>query len=226
MQFNAIKQRAEQRKGGVNGLKALLPNFANNDQLLAQGDDRYLSKMTQAINNAGFNWTVIAKKWPQFEEAFFGFNPTTLSMLSPEQWENYQSDKRVVRHAQKIRSVYDNVLFIFDVQRQFGSFGEFLVQWPSSDFVGLLQYLKKHGSRLGGNTGQWFLRHAGKDGFVITQDVVACIQGCGEEIADNPSSLRDLKKIQATFNRWHEETGLPYCHLSRIAACSVGSNRL
>jgi 3-methyladenine DNA glycosylase Tag len=226
MQFQTIRARAEQRKGGKNQLEMLLPSFATNEQLRQQGDDRYLSKMTQSINNAGFNWKVIANKWPQFEEAFFGFNPTTLSMLSPEQWENYQSDRRVVRHAQKIKAVYDNVLYIFDIQRQHGSFGNFLAEWPSNDFVGLLAHMKKYGSRLGGNTGQWFLRHAGKDGFVMTGDVVATIQACGVDIADNPTSKRDHQKIQDTFNRWHDESGLPYCHLSRIAACSVGINRL
>jgi len=226
MQFSTIRARAEQRKGGHQQLEALLPSYASDAQLREQGDDRYLSKMTQAINNAGFNWRVIANKWPQFEEAFFGFNPMTLSMLTPEQWENYQSDKRVVRHAQKIRSVYDNVLYIFDIQREHGSFGNFLADWPSTDFVGLLEHMKKHGSRLGGNTGQWFLRHAGKDGFVMTPDVVATIQACGVDIADNPTSKRDRQKVQDTFNRWHDESGLPFCHLSRIAACSTGSNRL
>ena len=27
--------------------------------------------------------------------------------------------------------------------------------------------------------------------------------------------------VGLAFNQWHGETGLPYCHLSRIAACSV-----
>jgi hypothetical protein len=50
------------------------------------------------------------------------------------------------------------------------------------------------------------------------------LKGAGLEIAEKPTSKRDLNKIQDTFNSWHEETGLPYSHLSRIAAFSVGEN--
>ena len=34
----------------------------------------------------------------------------------------------------------------------------------------------------------------------------------------------DLAKVQAQFNAWAKETGLPYVHLSRICAMSVGEN--
>jgi 3-methyladenine DNA glycosylase Tag len=226
MTFSPIMKRAQQRKGGAAGLAALMPSFADREQLLAQGDDRYLSKMCRVINNAGFNWTVIKNKWPQFEEAFLGFNPHKLSMLSPDQWDAYMNDKRVVRHSQKIKAVYDNTVFVLDLARKHGSVGAFLADWPADDVVGLLHYLKKHGSRLGGNTGQWFLRSAGKDSFVLTTDVVRGLQESGLDIADNPSSKRDLTKIQDQFNTWHHETGLPYCHLSRIVACATGSNRV
>ncbi|HSG60414.1 MAG TPA: DNA-3-methyladenine glycosylase I [Pseudomonadales bacterium] len=226
MTFIPILKRAQHRKGGASALSALLPYVADRDQLLAQGDDRYLSKMCRVINNAGFNWTVIKNKWPQFEEAFLGFNPHRLAMLSPDQWDAYLNDKRVVRHSQKIKAVYDNTVFVMETARLHGSFGAFLADWPSDDIVGLLRYLKKHGARLGGNTGQWFLRSAGKDCFVLTTDVVRGLQEAGLDIADNPSSQRDLMKIQQQFNSWHSETGLPYGHLSRILACATGSNRL
>lgn len=226
MSFQAILERAQQRKGGRPHLNALMPSCASNDQLRAQTDDRYLSKMCRVINNAGFNWKVISNKWPQFEEAFFGFNPNTLAMLSPDQWDAYLNDKRVVRHSQKIKAVYDNTVFILETARLHSSFGQFLADWPNDDIVGLLLHLKKHGSRLGGNTGQWFLRSAGKDSFVLTGDVIRGLQESGLDIADNPTSKRDLLKIQAQFNAWHDETSLPYCHLSRILACATGSNRL
>jgi hypothetical protein len=44
------------------------------------------------------------------------------------------------------------------------------------------------------------------------------------EIAESPTSKRDLAKIQAQFNAWAQETGLPYTHLSRICAMSIGEN--
>jgi hypothetical protein len=33
-----------------------------------------------------------------------------------------------------------------------------------------------------------------------------------------------LAAVQAQFNAWAAETGLPYAHLSRICAMSIGEN--
>ena len=224
--FTQIQKRAEQRKGGATALKKLLPQVATKKKLAARSDDRYLAMMTKCINQAGFSWKVIENKWPEFEEAFFGFDPFKLELLPPEQWEAYTSDRRVVRNWQKIKALQENVFFIQETAREFGSFGKFLGRWPESDQIGLMAHLKQHGSRLGGQSSMWFLRRAGKDCFVLTRDVVLTLKSVGLDIAEQPSSKRDLKKAQDQFNVWHEETGLPYSHLSKIVACSVGENYL
>jgi 3-methyladenine DNA glycosylase Tag len=224
--FKQIQARAEQRKGGAAALKKLLPKVASNKQLLSLGDDRYLAMMTKCINQAGFSWKVIENKWPEFEQAFFGFDPKKLGLLSAEQWEAYTSDRRVVRNWQKIKALQENVFFVQEESRNHGSFGKFIVHWPASDQIGLMLYLKKHASRLGGQSALWFLRRTGKDGFILSRDVVVTLRGSGLDIAEQPSSQRDLRKVQEQFNAWHGETGLPYSHLSRIAACSVGENYL
>lgn len=224
--FEDIRLRAEARKGGARALKAMLPTVATKKQLIELGDDRYLAMMTKSINQAGFSWKVIENKWPSFEEAFLGFDPRKLSYLSPEQWEAFTSDKRVVRNWQKIKALQDNVFFVQDESRRSGGFGQFIADWPVEDQIGLMAYLKKHGSRLGGQSALWFLRRVGKDCFIPARDVVVLLRSIGLDIAENPTSKRDLAKIQAQFNEWHTETGLPYSHLSRIAACSVGDNYL
>jgi len=174
----------------------------------------------------GFSWKVIENKWPQFEEAFFGFNPNKLGLLSPEQWEAYTSDRRVVRNWQKIKALQENVFFVQEESRKHGGFGKFLAEWPADDQTGLMAYLKKHGSRLGGQSALWFLRTMGKDCFILSKDVVLTLKHAGLDIADNPTSQKDLRQVQLAFNTWHAETGLPYSHLSRIAACSIGENYL
>lgn len=224
--FTQIRQRAEKRKGGAAALKKMLPEVLSNKKIAELGDDRFLSMMTKCINQAGFSWKVIENKWPQFEEAFFGFDPGKLGLLSPEQWEAYASDRRVVRNWQKIKALQENVFFVQEETRKHGSFGKFIADWPSSDQIGLMAYLKQHGSRLGGLSALWFLRRAGKDCFILSRDVVVVLNAIGLDIAEKPTSQRDLKKVQAQFNEWHEETGLPYSHLSRIAAYSVGENYL
>ena len=40
----------------------------------------------------------------------------------------------------------------------------------------------------------------------------------------SPPPKRDLRKVQDQLNAWARETGLPYSHLSRICALSIGEN--
>ena len=129
-----------------------------------------------------------------------------------------------MRNGAKIMSVRDNAAFIQEISSEHGSFGKFLSNWPSSNEVGLLDLLAKRGSRLGGNTGQMLLRFLGFDGFVTSKDVVACLREAGLDIAEEVKSKGDLAKVQAQFNAWAKETGLPYAHLSRICAVSIGEN--
>jgi 3-methyladenine DNA glycosylase Tag len=222
--FKAIRARAAKRKGGEAALAALLPKVTPQRSLAKLGDDRVLAEMTKRIFSAGFVWSVIEQKWPGFEAAFLGFEPTRLLLQPDEFWEGLAGDKRIVRNPQKIMAVRENARFVTDVAREHGSFGKFLATWPAGDQVGLLELLAKRGARLGGKTGQYLLRFIGKDGFVTSNDVVACLREAGLEIAENPTSKKDLAKVQATFNAWAEETGLPYTHLSRICAMSIGAN--
>jgi 3-methyladenine DNA glycosylase Tag len=222
--FEPIRARAAHRKGGDAALAALLPEVASPEALKRLADDRILSEMTKRMFAAGFVWKVIDSKWPGFEAAFLGFDPQRLVFQPDEFWEGLVGDERIVRNPQKIRAVRHNASFVRDVAREHGSFGTFLAQWPTSDQVGLLDMLAKRGARLGGRTGQYFLRFIGKDGFVTSVDAVACLRDAGLDISEQPSSKRDLAKIQAQFNAWAEETGLPYTHLSRICAMSIGRN--
>ena len=79
-----------------------------------------------------------------------------------------------------------------------------------------MDLLAKRGSRLGGNTGQMLLRFLGWDGFVTSKDVVACLRDAGLDVAEEAKSKKDLAKVQAQFNAWAEETGLPYLHLAHL----------
>jgi 3-methyladenine DNA glycosylase Tag len=167
---------------------------------------------------------VIEKKWPGFEAAFLAFDPKRLTFEPDEFWERLLDDKRIVRNPQKITAVRGNARFVVEIAAEHGSFGKFLAGWPADDQVGLLELLGKRGARLGGRTGQYFLRFIGKDGFVTSDDVVACLRDAGVDIAQNPTSKKDLRKIQDAFNAWAKESGLPLTHISRICAMSIGQN--
>jgi 3-methyladenine DNA glycosylase Tag len=222
--FKTIRARAEKRKGGPKGLEKLLPPKPNMKALAKLSDDRILSEMTKRVFSAGFAWSVIEAKWPGFEKAFLAFKPAKLTFQPDDFWDALLSDTAIVRNGAKIASVRENAAFVQEIASEHGGFGKFLAKWPSSDQIGLLNLLAKRGSRLGGNTGQMLLRFLGWDGFVTSPDVVACLRDAGLDIAAEVTSKGDLAKVQAQFNAWAEETGLPYVHLSRICAMSIGEN--
>ena len=222
--FKTVRARAAKRKGGDKALEELLPKLAGPKALASLKDDRALAEMTKRIFSAGFVWSVIESKWPGFEAAFLKFEPKRLLYQPDEFWEKLASDKRIVRNPQKITAVRHNAQFVADIAREHGSFGKFLFEWPADDQVGLLEVMAKRGARLGGKTGQYFLRFVGRDSFILSADVVACLRDAGLDIAENPTSKKDMRKVQDQFNAWAKETGLPMTHLSRICSMSIGEN--
>lgn len=223
--FAEIRARAAERKGGEAALASLMGPKPDNAALAGLPDHRVLAAMTQRIFAAGFVWSVIENKWPGFEDAFLGFEPKRLVFQPDDFWHDLASDTRIVRNPVSIRAVRDNAAFVARVSEEHGGFGRFLAAWPADDQIGLTAWLAKHGSRLGGNTGPVLLRMLGWDAFILWSDVVAALRDAGLDVAPSPTSKKDLGKIQAQFNAWAGETGLPRAHISRILAMSIGENR-
>jgi len=61
-----------------------------------------------------------------------------------------------------------NARFVSEVAQDHGGFGRFLASWPADDQIGLMALLRARGARLGGATGQFFLRFVGYDGFITS----------------------------------------------------------
>jgi 3-methyladenine DNA glycosylase Tag len=219
--FAQIHQRACERHGGATALKSLMPEVRSSTALARSKDDRWLAQMTRCVFQAGFVWRVVDHKWDDFEDVFFGFPPEKIVMLSPEQIDRFAASPRIIRNRQKVLSIQANALFVLDITKKYGSFGKFIARWPEQDLVGLFSVMKDQGSRLGGMTGQRVLRNMGKDTFVITADVIRCLKRSGVDVGENPVSKRKLQRVQDAFNQWHDESGLPYSHLSRICALSL-----
>ena len=182
-------------------------------------EDRWLSIFTRAVFQAGFNWKVIEAKWDGFEEAFKAFDVDACAFM-PEDWfEDLTADKRIVRNPMKIRSVQENAIFLQGL-RDRGGAGQVIGHWPSSDYIGLLALLKKDASRLGGTSGQYALRFMGRDGFILSRDVVARL--VAEGVVDKePTSKKALEATQAAFNIWMDQSGKSLIEISRVLALSI-----
>ncbi|MGL4473209.1 MAG: DNA-3-methyladenine glycosylase I [Shewanella sp.] len=223
--FSTIYARACERKGGPVALAQLLPASPIQSDLALLSDAEYLSAFSRQVFKSGFVWRVVTHKWPQYEQAFFGFELFKVAMMSPDQLAERACDPALIRHQKKTQAIYDNAIMVMETSAQWGGFGQFISEWPSEDVTGLWLWLKQHGTRLGGNTGPYALRALGKDTFLATRDVLGYFQAHG--LLDAAiTSKKGLSQMQAVFNEWQQQSGYSLAHLSMIVAMSVGDNHL
>lgn len=209
-----------QRFSSVEELEAFLPTVKTAEELQAVTDDRYLSLITQRVFRAGLRHAMVDQRWPAFEEAFWGFEPKKMILLSGEHFENFMRNKKLIRHLSKMKSIPINAQMVLEVSSEYGSFGNFLAQWPSTDIVSLWRFLRKQGAQLGGMSAASFLRMAGKDTFILNKDVTAALIAQG--VIDKPATtIAAYNACQSAFNQLQQDSGRPLCQLSMLLSMTV-----
>ncbi len=98
--------------------------------------------------------------------------------------------------------------------------GAYLADWPGARVVELWDDLARRFSQLGGNSGPYFLRMAGKDTFLLTPDVVRALNRWGV-VQGQPKGKAARRRVQEVLNGWAEATGRPLSQLSMMLALSV-----
>lgn len=214
-----LEQHVISHKGA--DYQRLLPVPKEDWELRLVADDRLFSLLTRRIFRAGLKHALVDSKWPAFEQAFWGFDPHKVARMSDEQLENLLQNAGLIRHWGKLKATRLNALMISEIAAHHGCFANWLADWPSQNIVQLWAELKQRGSQLGGNSASYFLRMAGKDTFILTDDVVVALKAQGI-VTKRPAGKRDLARVQAAFNLWQQQSGRPLCQLSRMLAFTVG----
>jgi len=216
--FDEIRAIALDRHGAA--LEEKIGNGPKSaSELAAVPEDRWLAQFTRTIFQTGFNWKVIEAKWDGFEDAFHGFDIDRCAFMAEDWFDTLCQDTRIVRYPAKIRSVQENALFIQGL-RERGGIAKVVADWPDTDYIGLMAMLRKEASRLGGNSGQYALRFIGRDGFILSRDVVARL--VAEGVIDKaPTSKKALQAVQEAFDRWRSESGASLVEISRVLALSI-----
>ncbi len=91
-----------------------------------EGDAGYLEEMTRAIFQAGFSWQVIRAKWPNFQEAFDGFDVATVAGYGEPDVERLANDEGIVRNRRKIEAIVQNAREMWNLIAEHGSFEAYL----------------------------------------------------------------------------------------------------
>jgi DNA-3-methyladenine glycosylase I len=90
-------------------------------------DDNLLFELLALeINQAGLSWTTILKKKNNFHVAFNNFDLNKVAAYKEKQVERLMSDAGIIRNRMKIMAVVGNALKIKQLQKEFGSFENWL----------------------------------------------------------------------------------------------------
>ena len=93
--------------------------------------------------------------------------PTSRTSASRSSWRI----AGIIRHLGKLRAVRANAAAIVALRAAGQPIGAWLAAWPADDAVGLWDELARRFSQLGGNSGPYFLRMAGRDTFILSESV-------------------------------------------------------
>ncbi len=218
--FSTIYEEALFRLGSDTVLKSKLPKPDTPNVLRKKTDAYYLDLMSRRIFRAGLKHSMVDAKWPAFEEVFHHFDIARVSQMSDDELQALMQDRRIIRHWGKLKAVRGNALAISSLNDEGKAMGDYLAEWPTDRIVLLWQELKDRFTQLGGNSGPYFLRMAGKDTFLLTDFVQKALIKWGA-VKGKVSGKKTLLHVQDVMNQWSEESGRPLCQVSMILALSV-----
>ncbi len=75
---------------------------------------------------AGVSWHVVLQKRTHYNKVFLNFDPHKLARLSDKKLEKALTDPGLIRNRLKIYSVRSNAIACKEVQKEFGSFAEYI----------------------------------------------------------------------------------------------------
>ena len=108
----------------------LLEAYHDAEWGVPQHDDRVLFEFLILEGaQAGLSWETILKKRDAYRSAFKGFDPRKVAKFTPADVQRLMGDAGIVRNRLKISSAVSNAKAFLDVQRDLGSFDQYVWQF-------------------------------------------------------------------------------------------------
>ena len=124
-------------------------------------DRELFKRLVLEINQAGLSWTLILKKRAAFEAAYHGFDIAAVAAFDDADRARLLADAGIVRNRLKINAAIHNANQILALQREYGSFKNWLDAHHPLDLAGWVKLFKKHFKFVGGEIVGEFLMSTG-----------------------------------------------------------------
>lgn len=90
-------------------------------------DEQYLFEMLILESfQAGLSWECVLGKREAFRKAFDGFNTGKIATYDDDKITELQNNKDIIRNKLKIQATINNAKIFLEIQKEYGSFGEYL----------------------------------------------------------------------------------------------------
>ena len=105
----------------------LMVQYHDNEWGIPVHDDQRLFEMLILEGaQAGLSWSTILKRRQTYREAFSNFSPLRVSKYTQKDVDRLLKDEGIIRNRLKIMSAINNAKQFLAVQKEFGSFDEYI----------------------------------------------------------------------------------------------------
>ena len=126
-----------------------------------ENDDELFCRLILEINQAGLSWTTILKKQESFRKAYHQFNIKKVAGYKGKDVQRLLNDPGIIRNKLKVNAAIENANTILQLQKQFGSFKNWLDQQHPKSKQEWTMLFKKTFRFTGGEIVNEFLVSAG-----------------------------------------------------------------
>ena len=113
-----------------------MPDMQAPERIDPQRLGDYLDVMSKAVFQTGISWRVVESKWPGTQEAFHHFDAERVADLTPVEIDELAVDTRIIRNRKKIEAIQHNAQRMLDLEREHGTFRDYLRSKPSFTDLG------------------------------------------------------------------------------------------
>lgn len=122
-----MQDKSQKRCFGDGPGKEFYAEYHDGEWGIPSFDDRYLFEMLSLEGaQAGLSWETVLKRRSGYRECFHNFEPQKVASMSDCELELLAKDPRIIRHAKKVHSVKTNAKIFLEIQKEFGSFSNYL----------------------------------------------------------------------------------------------------
>lgn len=124
-------------------------------------DNELFGRLILEINQAGLSWDIILKKQNNFKKAYSNFDIKSIANYSEKDRIRLLNDPGIVRNKLKINAAIFNAGVILEIQKEFGSFQNWLDKNHPKEKKQWVQLFKKTFKFTGGEITNEFLMSVG-----------------------------------------------------------------